>query len=622
MYTQKELPMLMQTAGKITILTALAGVMVFVVAFIFDAGTQKISEVSAQTATTTLTVLNTPPAFTLGAYEITESSTSSPTNSASAVQWRAIGTDTNNSPYFLLICSTNASPTANAGTGIGTVAPSCGGGATRWGVSAGTASGVAATVSTTTTEVAPFAEANNWFAWVCDDVAVNPRCNTIPVQGLNATNSSPFHVNKRPVLTNFYNNGPVNPGGTLTFFSTSTDPDTVGGEDNIKLVVCQTNTYNTTTNTCSSGFLASTTVGVTANATAVYALAAIVRDDTYGAYGFIVDQHGHEASANPINQNFLVNNVTPTTLGGDISLNGGSNLILTVPAGETTGKTLSFTLRDANSCVNTSGTPGSEFAGYRAVVYRSSIGTTTCNSTAGSFNPNNCYPSQALSSTWNLSCTASTTSCTGPTDDTMLYNCTFPLWFVADPTDAGPNTPAAYAASTWLAAVAGVDDDAAVGPLVNTSSPVELISFTALDLITAQIPYGALEPGNNSGTLNATTSIKSVGNTGLDQEVAGESMCGTFSVSNECRVSATSTVPENQQKFASTSRSYGSVLAQTLSSTTIKEVELDIQKTTSTSTPNRGTTYWGIAVPSSITLAGAYTGLNTFIAKTAEAFNW
>jgi hypothetical protein len=625
LYKQSEFPKLMNTAGKITILTALAGMMVFVVAFLFDAGTQQLSKVSAQTATTTLTVLNTPPSFTLNAYEVTESSTSSPTNSGSVIQWRAIGTDTNAAPYFLLICSTNASPTANAAPSLlalGTVPPTCGGGATRWGVSAGTASGVAAIVSTTTTEVAPFAEVNNWYAWVCDDDPTNPRCNTVPVQGYSATNSSPFNVNKRPVLTNFYNNGPVDPGGTLTFLSTSTDPDTVGGEDTIKLVVCQTNSYSTTTNTCTSNFLASTTVGVTANATAIYSLASIVRDNSYGAFGFIVDQHGHEALANPISQGFTVNNVAPTTLGADISLNGGNDITLTVPGDETTGFTLAFTLRDANSCVNTTGTIGSEFAGYRASVYRSSVGTTTCNSTAGSYNANNCYPSQALSSTWNLSCTASTTSCTGPTDDTMIYNCTFPLWFIADPTDAGPNTPAAFAASNWLAAVAGVDDDGAIGPLVAGSSPVELISFTALDLITAQIPYGALEPGNNSGTLNATTTIESVGNTGLDQEVSGESMCGTFSVSNECDVSATSTVPENQQKFASTSRSYGSPLAQTLSSTTIKEVELDVNKTTSTSTPNTGITYWGIAVPSSITLAGAYTGLNTFIAKTAEAINW
>lgn len=622
LYKQSEFPKLMQTAGKITILTALTGMMVFVVAFLFDAGTHQLSKVSAQTATTTLTVLNTPPSFTVNAYEVIESSTSSPTNSGDVIQWRAIGTDTNNEPYFLLICNTNASPTANAGTGIGTVPPSCGGGSTRWGVSAGTASGAVATVSTTTTEIAPFLEVNNWFAWVCDDVAVNPRCNNVPVQGFSATNSSPFNVNKRPVLTDFYNNGPVDPGGTLTFFSTSTDPDIAGGEDTIKLVVCQTNSYNTTTNTCNSGFLASTTVGVTADATAVYTLASIVRDDVYGAFGFIVDQHGHEAAANPIQENFTVNNVAPTTLGADISLNGGSDMTLNVPAGETTGFTLSFTLRDANSCVNTSSVPGSEFSGYRAVVYRTNIGTTTCNSTAGSYNANNCYPSQALSSTWNLSCTASTTSCTGPTDDSMIYNCTFPLWFIADPTDNATNIPASLEATTWSAAVAGVDDNSAIGPLVTNASPVELISFTALDLITAQIPYGALEPGNNTGTLNATTTIQSVGNTSIDQDVLGESMCGTFSVGTECPVSATSTVPENQQRFASTTRSYGSPLALALSSSTYQRVELDVPKTISTSTPNVGVTYWGIAVPASITLAGSYTGLNSFLVATAQPANW
>jgi hypothetical protein len=53
-----------------------------------------------------------------------------------------------------------------------------------------------------------------------------------------------------------------------------------------------------------------------------------------------------------------------------------------------------------------------------------------------------------------------------------------------------------------------------------------------------------------------------------------------------------------------------------------QEVELDVLKTTSTSTPEQGTTYWGIAVPGSIELAGIYTGLNTFTARTAEPGDW
>ncbi|MEK7462639.1 MAG: hypothetical protein AAB618_03620 [Patescibacteria group bacterium] len=622
LYNQNELPKFMQTAGKITILTAFAGVAVFLMAFLFDAGTQQLSRVSAQTATTTLTVLNTPPTFQLAAYEVTESSTSTPTNSASAIQWRAIGSDSNNAPYFLLVCSTSTAPTANAAAGpgsLGTAPPTCVSG-TQWGVSAAASSSVAATVSTTTLETGLFAggsysgEKHNWFAWVCDDDPTNPRCSLAYSQGYSATNSSPYHINKRPVLTNAYNNGPVNPGATLSFLSTSTDPNTIGGEDNIYIVVCDANNYNTTTNTCNAGFLASTTVGVTANATAAYILASIVRDNTYSAFTFLVDQHGHEASANPIQNNFVVNNVAPTLLSGDITLNNASNITLTIPADETTGFSLDFTISDANSCVNTTGVPGSEITGYRVALHRSSIATTTCDSTVGSYNPNNCYASQLASSVWNLSCTASSTTCTGASDDDILYECTFPLWFVADPTDVG--TP--WAAENWRASVAGIDDDSAVGNLVTSSIGQELISFVALDLITASIPYGGLEPGDDTGTLSATTTILAVGNTALDQESIGESMCTTFAVGNECAPSATSTVPEDQQEFSTTSLSYGSVQALTLSSTTPQELELDVTKTTSTSTPSQGITYWGIAVPGTISLAGSYEGLNTFTAAISE----
>jgi hypothetical protein len=622
LYNKNEFPRIMQTAGKITILTAFAGVIVFVMAFLFDAGSEHLQRVSAQTATTTLTVLNTPPQFTVNAYEITESSTSTPTNSGTAIQWRAVGTDSNSAPYFLLICSTNASPTANVGTGIGTVPPSCGGG-TLWGVSAGTVSGQPATVSTTTLETGLFAggaysgEKHNWYAWVCDDAAFNPRCNNIPVQGYSATNSSPYHINKRPTLTNFYNNGPRSPGAAITFLSTSTDPDTIGGEDTLKLVVCGSATYNSSTDTCSSNFIASTTIGVTANATTSYTLASILRDTTYAAYGYIVDQHGHEATANPINQNFTVNNVAPVILGADIDLNGGNDLTPTVEGGLTTGFTLDVIVTDANSCTTTVGV--AEISSITTSVFRSSLSTSTCNGSAGHYDANDC-----ITSGYNggISCVASSTSCTGPSDDSRVFNCTFPLWFIADPTENAVNIPAAYELTNWSAGAYATDDDALTSVFATTSSPVELISLTALDLITAAIPYGSLEPGDDTGTLSATTTIFSAGNTGIDQEVEGESMCTTFSVGNECIVSATSTVPENRQKFSSTSLSYGSGLAVTLSSSTPNEVELDINKSISTSSPTYGDTYWGIAVPVTITLAGSYEGLNTFTAVTAEALDW
>jgi hypothetical protein len=626
-YNPSEHSRYLMTAGKVSIAAAVVSLAVFIVAFVFDAGTQELSRVSANSATTTLTVLNTPPSFTVNAYEVVESSTSSPTNSGNVIQWAAIANDSNGAPYFLLICSTNATPTANAAASIndlGTEPPDCSPTSTvQWGVSAATPSDALATVSTSTSEAAPFSEVNSWYAWVCDDDPFNPRCNTVPVQGYSATNSSPFHVNFRPTFAALNNTGPVDPGATLVFNSTSADPDTAGGEDTIILVVCEAQSYSTSTNNCAAqDFIASTTINVLANASATYTLASIVRDDVYEAYGYIVDQHGHEASANPIQSDFTVNNVAPVVLGGDINLNGGADITSIIQGTQSLqgSTTLSFKVRDANSCLNAAST--SEITSYVVSVFRSSYGTTTCDGSSGSYNPNYCYPSGVPTTTWNLSCTASTTQCTSPLVDQLDFTCTFPLWFVADPTDSAPNTPASFANDNWSAGVRGVDDNGLQSVFATTTNPVELISVTALDLITAQIPYGALEPGDNSGTLNATTTVFSIGNTGIDQEVTGESMCGTFAVGNECAPSATTTIPESEQQFSSTSLAYGSPLAVTLASTTYNEVELDVQKTTSTSTFNQGITYWGIAVPVTITLAGNYQGLNTFLAVTAEPEDW
>lgn len=642
LYNQKELPRVARTAGKVTILTALVGVFVFVAMFVVDFGARELSKVSAQqSATTTLTVLNTPPVFTQNAFEVTESSTTTPTNSGTDVVWNAIGTDSNGAPYFLLICDQNVTPTANSASStndLGTAPPECGAGAVQWAVSTATDSGTTAIAATTTTEAAPFNEVNDWYAWVCDDDPFNPRCVDTPVQGISATNSSPFHVNSRPTFTAFANNGPVDPGATVTFSSTSTDPDSTGGDDEIFLVVCQTTDgIDPVARTCNTGLnLASTSPGVTSDAAADYLLASIVRDANYDAYGYIVDEHAHEALDNPRQANFDVNNVAPQVLGSDIDLNGGSDILLTEAGGETTGFTLDFTISDANSCVNTTagtstgpfpdGSTELEIVDFVASVFRSGVSSTTCDGSPGSYDPNNCYPSGLATTTWNLDCTASSTSCGGATDDTIEYNCTFPLWFVADPTDSSSTTPAVLQSDSWSAAVSGVDDDGLTGPFATSTNVVDLIQFTAFALVGGQdvIAYGSLEPGDDTGTLNATTTSENLGNTGIDHQISGDSMCGTYTTSSTCPVSATSTIPESQQQFFSSEVAYSTTtpFGIVLSSTTPQEVELNIAKTTGTSSFATGITYWGIGVPLSIQLAGAYTGMNTYLAVTAEPADW
>lgn len=629
-YNQQNLPQYVETAGKITILTALTGVLLFAFIFLLNIGKTELTKVEAAngTATTTVTVLNTPPVWVVGeeGREQFTSSTSTPTNSGSTTSWIGRANDSNGAPYFMIICSTSATPTAGFSTStLGTVPPVCSAG-TRWAVSTSTVSGQQARAATTTREAAPFGESNVWYAWVCDDDPVNPRCSATFSQGTNATNSSPFNVNSRPVFTAFGNSGSTAPGNTITFLSTSTDPDIVDTEDLIYLVVCGSASYSTTTNQCGVGdtVASSSLSSVFANATTSRLLASILQDTNYNAFPYIYDQHGHSATggAQGVNVPFAVSNVAPTVAGGTISLNGGSNLVLTQEAGQTTGYSLSFIIADANSCDAVGGANSyDEITGYVASVFRSGVGTTTCNGSALSYNNNSCYPSGVSTSTWNLFCTASTTSCTGATDDTILYNCTFPLWFTADPTDGTASDTPRYL-ENWSAGVAGVDNNNATGSMATTSSPVELLSYVAIALQTNLIAYSQLEPGTNMPNLTATTTLRAVGNTGINQLLGGDHMCGTYSPSNPCVLGGgTSTIDRASQKFATSAAAYAAGISLTATSSPTL-LDIRIPKSISTSTPSSGITYWGIGVPGTVTLAGSYTGQNLYIGARSATSTW
>lgn len=212
------------------------------------------------------------------------------------------------------------------------------------GVSAATVSGAVATVSTTTEEGGQFAEKQEWYAWVCDDDPTSPRCNNYSVTGPTSTvaSSSPWHMNYRPQLINFYNDGGVDPLATLTFYSTSSDPDVVDddvNDDFIYILVCSTNSnYSSSTNTCTTE-LGSSTIGVYSNASTSITIPAPMQDQGYAAYAYIFDEHGHTATGSPFYAPYVVNNVPPYVAGGDIDLYGdagiGSNLVLSVEGGET-----------------------------------------------------------------------------------------------------------------------------------------------------------------------------------------------------------------------------------------------------------------------------------------------
>jgi hypothetical protein len=102
-------------------------------------------------------------------------------------------------------------------------------------------------------------------------------------------------------------------------------------------------------------------------------------------------------------------------------------------------------------------------------------------------------------------------------------------------------------------------------------------------------------------------------------------MCEEFTVGNDCVHTGTTTIPASQQRFASTTgTAYTDLEAQILSSTTPVELELNVPKTTGTTTLDyqKATTYWGIEVPGTITFAGIYRGLNSFVGAVSEIGEW
>ena len=103
-------------------------------------------------------------------------------------------------------------------------------------------------------------------------------------------------------------------------------------------------------------------------------------------------------------------------------------------------------------------------------------------------------------------------------------------------------------------------------------------------------------------------------------------MCPTWTTADSCDTNGYQTANDilvTQQRFATSSIAYDATLTYALtSSSSPAELLIRVPKTTSTSSPQTKDTYWGIAIPSSITTAGNYSGQNTITAKKSNPSFW
>ncbi len=248
---------------------------------------------------------------------------------------------------------------------------------------------------------------------------------------------------------------------------------------------------------------------------------------------------------------------------GTITLNGGSDITLT--EGTSTLVRATTTVTDENGYT--------DLYNVTAKVHRSGV------SDACTPNDNDCYDNQFCSF---ISCGGN--SCDVRCDVNVLYH--------ADPTDAG--TP--WASENWRAALTVFDNRDATGTA--TSSPVELLTLLGLS-VTPSIAYGNLNPGSTTDPLSPTTTVSSTGNASIDVTLYGTAM-----------TSGTSSIPVGQQRYATTAVAFASAIALLVNPGAT--LDLNMPKTTASSSPATSTAFWGIEIPNPQT-SGNYVGSNAFI---------
>lgn len=412
------------------------------------------------------------------------------------------------------------------------------------------------------------------------DVGVVSPATAVAISG-----TTTVSANTAPTFTNFSNNGPVNPGSTVTFSSTASDSD----GDNITLVVCKTQGVTGTACDGGSGDTWCTSSASASNPSCGYSVPSVYPDDTYNTYPYIFDEHGEPATGSyqGVLSTFVVNNVTPIV--SAVTINGGTSI--TLESATTKSVTLTATVSDNNSCY------GTEISSVLGYTYRSGIGYTGCDS-PGEANNNYCYPE--------ISCTVVGGSCTDNTDASANFTCSVSIYYYADPT----GTDTQYPSDTWMDTIKATDDDAATDAL-QVSVGVAMNMLEAMS-ITSSINYGTLSVETGNDPLDRTTTSTPTGNVGLDHEIYGTDMCTDYPT-----CAASKILVGNQKYSLTASTPYASATAL---SGTPTPVTIDISKPTN-GTPTAKSMWWGMYAPLN-TSPGSYTGTINVTAYASDPLNW
>lgn len=554
--------------------------LVFNLTFGFDDALVKwMPSANADTATSSVTVRNAPPSFVGFAAESPTSSSTSPVNVGGSIGFVGTSTDPEGNNVYLIVCSTGVVTAHNGG------APTCG--ATQYCISGSQVAGGQSSCNySNVADPGALVETVNWNAFFCDDHASEANCSAVN-QG-SGDSGSPFYVNHAPTIVSASTTDNFkNPGALFTFTATTSDTDAAGSFDLLTLSVCKTNSWSTSTG-CAGGTWCTATATGAATAVGISCQASTSVPWMHGAsttYAFVKDWHAMPGSNNSQSFTFTTNDVAPTI--GSILLNNGNPILTNIKgAASTTVWATSTSVSDQNGCI--------DLVGATSTLYMSS-------STLGSncvADDNKCYK---LTSS---NCTIS--ACAGGAIATVA--CSVQIAYHSIPTTGSGTNP--YASYGWVSAISPYDG----GPqsVLGTSSPVELVVNSALDVTETSIVYGTMIANTDTGATTTATTIVNFGNSPMGSDIIGTDMNKLPDV-----------IAANNQKFGVSNVTYAS-LTYNLSSVTPQSVNLAIPRPTSSAVNQSSSVYWGIFVPAGRP-SGNYTGTNTFSAfwdSTATAGAW
>ena len=362
------------------------------------------------------------------------------------------------------------------------------------------------------------------------------------------------------------------PAGTFTFQASTTDSDILGGDDQLGLYICSTNSWSVTTGCAATTFCSTTTMASDPYCTWADTAPTPHGNTTY--YAFIKDWHDLSGTSTWSNT-YTIIDVSPSV--GDVIVNGGNPITVNLRGASSVIVTASTTFTDQNEC-------GDVIDATSTIKYATSS-TDTYECTADN---NSCYKTTAA---------GCSVSCLGGGSATGYVTCTTSIEYYAIPSDNGYATNP-YRVGDWRGLISIYDQS--FYPYGTSSTGVDLNTLEGLEITQTIIDYGILAANSDTGSTNATTTVINYGNSPLDVSLLVGDM--TNASDSAYKILAP------QQEYSVSNFAWGT--GTDGSSTTPSTADVAITRPHGVDVTDD--IYWGIGVPN--VRSGPYYGSSTFMA--------